>query len=119
MYPTITEAVADRLALHLGSVVRLATPLLLTQLRLRLGIGVGELRPADHLRSLNAPLLLVAGAADRHTTLPEARRPFDAAVVPKDLWVEEGAAHVDLHAFAPGEYERRVGTFLGRYLSQQ
>lgn len=119
MYPTIAEAVADRLALHLGSAARLAAPLLLTQLPLRLGIGVAELRPIDRLRALNAPLLLVAGAADRHTTLPEAQRLFDAAAAPKELWVVEGAAHVDLHAFAPGEYEERIGAFFARYLSQQ
>ena len=30
----------------------------------------------------------------------------------KSLWIVPGAAHVDLHAFAPAEYERRVGSFM-------
>lgn len=30
----------------------------------------------------------------------------------KSLWIVQGAAHVDLHAFAVADYERRVGGFL-------
>ena len=61
-------------------------------------------------------MLIVAGSADRHTTRAETERLFAAAAAPKALWIVEGAAHVDLHAYAPAEYERRIGDFLGAYL---
>lgn len=64
----------------------------------------------------HAPVLVAAGGADQHTTLPETQRLFAAAAQPKELWVVEGAAHVDLHAYAPEAYERRIGAFLSHHL---
>ena len=40
-----------------------------------------------------------------------------AAARPKELWVVEGAAHVDLHAYASADYESRIGGFLARHLA--
>jgi fermentation-respiration switch protein FrsA (DUF1100 family) len=117
MYPTIEEAVADRLRMRLGSVGGPLSRLLLWQLPLRLGIGAGQLRPIDRIAALEAPVLVAAGSADLHTTLPETRRLFAAAAEPKALWIVEGAVHVDLYAFAPADYERRVGAFMARYLN--
>jgi len=37
---------------------------------------------------------------------------FAARGEPKSLWIVAGAAHVDLHAFARADYERRVGGFM-------
>jgi hypothetical protein len=34
------------------------------------------------------------------------------------LWVVPGAAHVDLHAYAPAEYEQQVGAFMARNLGR-
>jgi len=31
--------------------------------------------------------------------------------MPKSFWTVTGAGHEDLHAFAPAEYQRRVGGF--------
>ncbi|KQV52470.1 alpha/beta hydrolase [Massilia sp. Root335] len=116
MYPTIEEAVANRLRMRLGPVGGPLSALLLWQLPLRLSIRPDTLRPIARIADLNAPVLVAAGAADLHTTLPETRRLFAAAMEPKDLWVVEGAAHVDLHAYAPAEYERRIGAFLAHHL---
>jgi fermentation-respiration switch protein FrsA (DUF1100 family) len=116
MYPTIEEAVADRLRMRLGPLGGPLSRLLLWQLPLRLGISAGQLRPIDRIADLQAPVLVAAGSADLHTTLPETRRLFAAVAEPKALWIVEGAAHVDLYAFAPADYERRVGAFLARYL---
>ena len=113
MYPTIEEAVADRLALHVGSGAALLAPVLLWQMPWRLGMATTQLHPIDALPSLHSPLLIAAGDADRHTTLAETERLYAAARAPdKSLWIVPGAAHVDLHAFAPAEYERRVGGFM-------
>lgn len=116
MYPSIEEAVSNRLRMRLGPAGAALAPLLLWQLPLRLGIGADQLRPIDAIGRLDAPLLLAAGSADAHTTLAETRRLFAAAPAPKRLWVVAGAAHVDLHAFAPAEYEHRIGAFLRRCL---
>jgi alpha-beta hydrolase superfamily lysophospholipase len=119
MYPTIEEAVEDRLRMRVGALGRPLAKLLLWQLPLRLDIAPSQLHPIARLPALNAPVLIASGSADRHTTLPETQRLFAAAREPKSLWVVEGAEHVDLHAFAPVEYERRIGGFLARHLAGQ
>ena len=117
MYPSISEAVADRLRMRFGEVGTWLAPLLTLQLKPRLGIDPDELRPIDRIHSLNAPLLLIHGTQDQHTLIDEARAVFGMAGNPKDLWEVEGAAHVDLHSYAGKEYERRVEEFLARYLT--
>lgn len=118
MYPTITEAVTDRLTRRLGSAGSVLAPLLLWQLPLRLGIGTEDLRPIDAISSLQAPVLIASGTQDLHTTLAESRRIFDAARQPKEFWAVEGAAHVDLYTHGPKAYESRVLPFLARYLAR-
>jgi len=39
---------------------------------------------------------------------------FNAAAEPKQLWLVDGAAHVDLHAVNKDEYEKRVLEFLAK-----
>lgn len=116
MYPTIEEAVADRLRLRAGSFGAFLTPLLLTQLPLRLEISADQLRPIDHLSSIHTPILIASGTEDRHTTIAETEHLFEAAAQPKELWLVDGAAHVDLYHFNPKAYEEKVFTFLDRHL---
>jgi uncharacterized protein len=116
MYPTIIEAVEDRLRLRLGAPGTLLAPLLTAQLQPRLGIDVEQLRPIDHIESLQAPLLLIHGTLDQHTLIDEAKAIFAKARQPKQFWKISGAAHVDLHRFAGREYERRVGEFIDKHL---
>lgn len=116
MYPTLEQAVGDRLRLHLGLIGPALAPLLMVQLHPRLGIDSARLRPIDRIGALGAPVLLISGTEDQHTTIDEAKALFSAASEPKEFWPVEGAAHVDLHQFAAAEYERRVSGFLARYL---
>jgi esterase/lipase len=116
MYPTITEAVTDRLRLHLGNIAGLLSPLLLWQLPLRLGISPKDLRPIDGISSIHAPILIAAGSIDQHTTLAETKRLFDAANQPKELWIVEGAAHVNLHNFNPSAYKLKISAFFAKHL---
>jgi alpha-beta hydrolase superfamily lysophospholipase len=116
MFPTIEEAVDNRLNLHLGSHGALLTPLILWQLPLWLGVSVEELHPITALALLQAPVLIASGTMDRHTTLAETKRIFEAAHAPKELWVVEGAAHVDLYVFEPDAYKEKISTFLAKYL---
>lgn len=116
-YPTIYQAVEDRLVIRLGFLGKLATPLLTWQLKPRLGFGVDDLRPIRQAGKISAPKFFIAGTADRDTTLPESQALFDAAAEPKQLWLVEGAAHVDLLSFSRAEYEKRVLDFLAKNLN--
>jgi fermentation-respiration switch protein FrsA (DUF1100 family) len=44
------------------------------------------------------------------------RRLLEAAPEPRELWLVEGARHVDLHRIAGARYEEKVGSFLERTL---
>jgi len=116
MYPTIEEAVQDRLRMRVGFLAAPLSQLLLVQLPLRLDIDAAQLRPIARMPELKAPVLIAAGDADLHTTIAETRRIFEAANGEKALWEVPGAAHVDLHRFAPAEYEQRILSFLGKHL---
>lgn len=111
-FPTIHDATTDRMRERFGFLGRLATPLLTCQLKPRLGIGLDDLKPIDRAGKITAPKFFIAGAADPLTTAAESRALFAAAAEPKQFWLVAGAAHVDIHAFARAEYERRVLEFL-------
>ncbi len=116
VYSSVEQAVFNRVEMRLGPAAHLLAPALLVQLRPRLGIAPAELRPIERIGRLRAPLLLIAGEADRHTTLEESRRMFEAAPEPKELWVVAGAAHIDFHRHARAEYQQRVLEFFNRTL---
>lgn len=117
VYPTIDDAVRNRLSMRLGTTAAKAlTPLLLAQLPWRLGFGADQLRPVEAIRGANGPVLVASGSVDAHTPWPEAETLFAAARDPKALWRVDGAAHVDLHAFAPRDYEARIGPWLRHHL---
>ena len=112
VYPTIDEAVEDRLRIRLGGVAPLVAPLLLWQSKLFLGVSTQRLRPIDHTGEVACPVFVIHGAEDQHTTIDEAKRLFDNAPETKTFWMVDGAAHQDLYAFATEEYQRRVSTFI-------
>jgi fermentation-respiration switch protein FrsA (DUF1100 family) len=117
VYPTLERAVWNRVSIRLGPL--LASPLsrlLLWQVEPRLGFDPIALNPIERIGNAGAPILVIAGSEDRHTTIEDSRALFDAAAQPKELWVIEGAAHQDFHRFAGVAYERRVLEFLAKYL---
>jgi uncharacterized protein len=111
-YPTIYQATEDRMSERFGFLGRLATPLLLCQLKPRLGISLDDLKPIERARKVSIPKFFIAGTADKLTTEQESKALFNAAAEPKELWLVDGAAHVDLQAFAAAEYEKRILGFL-------
>lgn len=116
VYPTIEQAIDDRLRMSLGGWGVVFRPLLTAQLRLRLDISAEDLHPVDHVGSASYPKLFIAGAEDRHTTLEESRQLFAAAGEPKEFWIVEGARHQDLHALRRREYEEHVQGFFEKHL---
>jgi len=116
VYPTIDQAIDDRLASRFGRLGSALRPLLSWQLKPRLGISSADLRPIARVGSIKAPKLFIAGEKDEHTRIEESRAIFAAAAQPKELWVVNGAKHEDLLRFAGQEYERHVLLFFDRYL---
>lgn len=118
VYPSIAEAVDNRVSMRVGPLSAGLSPLLLWQIRPRIGISASELRPIDNIVHAETPVLIAGGELDRHTTLAETQRLFDAALAPKKLVVFEGADHRDLFAYDPKTYRREILAFLSAYLTQ-
>lgn len=118
VYPSLDQAVSNRLTMRLGRWARVLTPLLTWQFGLRSGVSAEAMQPIQRVREITVPKLFIVGAEDRHTTLEESRQMFNAAAEPKELWIVEGAGHVDLYASKQEEYERRVLGFFNGQLTQ-
>jgi pimeloyl-ACP methyl ester carboxylesterase len=119
VYASFHKAVENRLVMRLGPMGAYLAPLLTWQVKARLGFDPEFLRPADRIAKLHAPVLIIAGDADQHATLDEARLLYARASEPKQLWVIPGARHVDFHDYATEAYERRVLGFLRARLQGQ
>ena len=117
VFPRVGLAVENRTRIRLGPLAPVLTPLLILQLQPRLHVSESELEPIRSIGQLGAPVLVVAGSRDEHTTLPESRELFSAAKEPKAFWVVEGAEHQDFLRFDPKGYEANVVQFLIRYLN--
>jgi uncharacterized protein len=116
VYPTMERAIESQVRSHVGPLAPLLGPLLFVEVQSRLEIPQKRLRPIERMSKLGAPVLIINGTEDKHVTMDDSRALFAAASEPKQLWAVQGAGHVDLHAFAKAEYERRVGDFLAQYL---
>jgi fermentation-respiration switch protein FrsA (DUF1100 family) len=117
VYFDIGAVTRHRLARRVGPLAPLFAPLVLAQLKPRLGIGVDDLSPKDKIKAITAPLLMIAGSADWLATMEDTEALFAAAPSPKSLWVIPGASHVDFSRHYPGEYRTRVLSFLAQQRS--
>lgn len=63
------------------------------------------------------PLFMIHGGADTYIKPDMARRLFDEARAPKELWVVEKAKHNQAFHLAAEEYKRRVREFFDRHLA--
>lgn len=118
VYSDVSTAISNRLSLRFGSFGKLLSPLLLCQLKPRLGVGPEALCPMNGIRKVECPVLMIAGTQDLRTTIEESRAIFAAAPEPKTLWEVQGAAHEDFHRYARQGYEKIVGEFLALHLSR-
>ena len=116
VYPSIEQAIDDRMRIYLGAVGHYFSPLLTLQLKPRLGIGVDDLRPVDAVRNVTGATLFIVGEKDLHTPLKESKAMFKKAHEPKVLWVVKGAKHVDFDALLGKEYEEKILSFLEEHM---
>jgi len=117
VYPTIEIATRNRMENYLGILGRTLTPLLLNQLQWRLGVSASQLRPIDHIGSVECPVLIISGENDRNTRATDTHMLAERARNPKEVWFVPNAGHVDLHRAARQEYETRVLAFLAKSAS--
>jgi len=119
VYPTIRDAVSDRLATWtwpLSIVGRWFTSPVINAVGSEIGVSESELQPIERIGRVRAPVLLISGTADPYTPIAEAESLYARAPAQKSFWAVAGAGHEDLHDYAPREYEQRVGGFLARWL---
>jgi len=119
VYLTIEQALVNRLRLQYGAHGGALLPLFTWQMPLRLGIEPSALHPIDRIGALTMPKLLIAGAADLHTTLAESEDLYAAAAAPKEFWAVPGLGHADADRAAPLDYRARVLAFFERTLRSQ
>ena len=116
VYADIASATRNRLGRRLGRAGALLAPAFLAQLPLRTGVRAQDLAPRRTVGALGAPVLIVAGTDDAHTTPADTRRLYEAAAPPKSLGWVQGAQHVDFLDYAPESYRERVLGFLRQTL---
>ncbi|MBV9865321.1 MAG: alpha/beta hydrolase [Abitibacteriaceae bacterium] len=81
--------------------------------RLELGIPLASVAPRRHIAVISPrPLLIIHGRADSLIPFSEAQRNYAAAGEPKQLWLINGANHIEASSIDPDEYQRRVTQFL-------
>lgn len=116
VYTDIGDAIHNRVAARLGPLAFLPSELLRAQLAPRLGIYPSQLRPIEHITDVGCPVLIVSGTDDLHTTVSDTEAMFLRAVNAKELWLVEGAAHVDLLEHSAVQYRKRIADFFERHL---
>ncbi len=118
VFPDLDRAVTNRLWMRIGFFAPLVSKLLLLELQWILGIDPQTLRPIDRIAKIGCPVFVISGDEDKHTTVPETRELYQKAASPRELWLVQGAAHVDLHRFAGKEYEERVSAFFDKFATE-
>jgi len=116
VYPTIDEAIENRLKMLFGNPGKYLVPLLTFQIQQRLGFSYKELRPIDKISHVKGAVFIINGDQDKHTTTAESQRIFEYAHDPKIFWKVEGASHGDAFKFNRDEYGKRILSFFDSYL---
>jgi uncharacterized protein len=110
VHPRLRQAIENRVS-------RFAAPLLLMQIKPRLGVDIDQLDPVRGIAVVGAPVLVVGGGLDGFTPPQETRELFAAAREPKELWIVDLAAHEDFSRADPAGYREHVVGFLRRHLA--
>ena len=119
VYPDAQRALQNRMAMRFGPAAPLLSRLLEMQVKPRLGISLNKLRPIDHIAGIGAPVLVIAGSRDQHTTPAESAALFARAKDPKEYWLLPQAVHQDFQRLDPAGYEVRVIGFLQQHLADR
>jgi len=80
----------------------------------RLDLSIDDVKPVANIGKLPCPVLLISGERDDRVWIEDARRLFDAANEPKELWMIPDARHEDLFRF--DGYKEKVNSFIKRHI---
>lgn len=84
--------------------------------RMRSGVSLASIRPADTLQnSAHVPMLFIHGEADELIPHEMMQACFAAKPGEKERWLVPGARHADCYRAAPEEYRARLMRFLSRH----
>lgn len=114
-FADFSEVVARRTRGQL--LARLMMPAV-TRLGSRLtGVPLAHIAPRHAVTAIGPrPVFLIHGDADGLMPVEHSIELFERLTGPKELWIVEGAAHVESSTIAPDEYLERVVRFFDRYL---
>lgn len=116
VYPSIEEAIENRVVTYLNSPGRLFVPFLSWQFESLVGVSTEDLKPIEHIAKVTSALFIIGGVEDQKTTIDQTRSLYNQAGKPKYLWEIEGAGHEDYYEFTPKEYEKKILLFFDKYL---
>ena len=119
VFPTLEQAVRNRVKDRIGPLHHLATPALLLQMKPRLGISPNQIKPIDKMSQLPCPVLVLVGDQDHHTTVAECKAMLDHTNQPKKLVIFPGARHQNLLNFDTERYQIEVINFIEQQLCVQ
>jgi fermentation-respiration switch protein FrsA (DUF1100 family) len=119
-YTSVEENLASGVRAFLGLPPVPFVPLVVFFGQRETGLNLRQVRPVDDVgRIAPRPILIVHGALDGAVPPENARRLYEAAGEPKELYLVAGAGHGGYAAVAQREYEERVVGFLDRWLRGQ
>ncbi len=116
VYPTIEQAIKNRLEIKLGAMGDYLLPVLTMQLKLQLGIKPEQLQPINQIAQATGALFIIGGSKDERTPPSETIELYNKAKQPKELWIVKGAKHINLDKYTPELYFKKVLSFLNRHL---
>lgn len=116
VYPSIEKAIENRLRVKIGSLGTYLLPILTTQLKIQLGIAPKELQPISQIDKVKGALFVIGGAKDKRTTKSETISLYSKAKTKRELWVVEGASHIDFDRYVPKEYTKKILDFFNKNL---
>ena len=116
-YPSLDDALGRHLTLLYPVPKVPFLWFLLATYRLRFGVWPRAVSPRDSAARLSPrAMLLIQGAEDTRMPLAETQRMFADAGEPKELWVIDGAQHLEGYGIAPQAYLDRLIKFFQAYL---
>ena len=87
---------------------------------LRLKFNPSELNLEKFMSKISpTPILIIHGSEDKEIQPRDANIIFEKALEPKELWIVDGAHHLESHYVAREDYERKVITFFDRALKNK
>jgi fermentation-respiration switch protein FrsA (DUF1100 family) len=116
VYPTIDEAISNRLLKRFGRFNHTISQILLWQIKPRLGFDAIQLRPIEYTQKIAGSTLVIVGEKDKLVTFKESKRFYSSIKANKSFWSLPNAGHSNFHHLYPKKYEDKIITFFRKHL---